>query len=1822
LDFWNFLNLTKYLFWLQEDPMAEKKNIDTFTKSLLMSFTLFISSDNIDDEAKNIMPLVVVESGGGHVYASTDNALTWQKQTRAPLGPGDWKAVVCTLDGSVAVADNGPTGHIYMTKDLKEWTQLDTIGGGWSTLACSVDMKWIAAVNNSERLYISDDYGGSWTIISTLDDVKDVAMSNDGKYMVATSVANGLFVSTDYGDTWVERASSSAWKTIGMSGDGMCIVAAETSGYIYVSYDVGITFIQRPLNPSGQGGWQDVALSKDGSTIVVIINGPSGNLLFVSKDFGNSWYQRGPEVPWASVSVNGNGNYMAAVAPGEYLYLSLDGGETWVPRSWKGNAIGVAFGGVSDKKIFQERDAPPTLMKTNIRMPTLTSAKSMQNQKYHIYLERYFLDCVWRDSENPDMKLTANSGTSKSDKIYVTFYVGDISENIRLLSQADRSTTGVDCDFTLHRASEQIGELASFYEYTSRDVFDSNYWFENQYTNQHGLYTNGPGFFVGILSAQAWLALQRVSSISVKMENNRSDSYKSPFWYRKFLTGVSIFNEETGKYDIVGNNTPSNKYFKQVAQITLTRLEQGPYTPSTLHTLSEPLHPELYEGDAGDIFGVSAPIHGTLNLMNSSKTEIVMQQVAFANTATNASVLENYVIPTGTKAANGDFLTHPIYAKSDFDTYTVSLANVASWTATSPTLTGAGNSEFLPFPNGQWRGSPLTSENTSLPGTKSAFPWERELSADQLQILDGALAYNASVHGSQVLPTENYLYMPAGDWNGPGRIGERSLQVDFGEPQRVNKLQLLFPKSQERWQPTRLNATIQRAWPSESSESFVDQYPAYWHQGFQHRSPYGNNDQNLMKHIHTLTQRSQFNGESGDMMLGSHTGNLVSTYSLKNTMNLTDVNVTVPVSGFNLPTIVDVPVMSNVITSEVQVGNVQTFQTSPNDVNPAFDFKRFEYGPFLQGATLSWLNRLEDSSSSSVIGLREMFRVALCPKYRSPNWTTESSQGFHFSSFKQWLDVPEAERALGGILQRYFPTAYSFLLSLPFWGAPQGMFEYTASSGNAASAFDQSIETSWEASGYSGAEFDGSNNYLGTTTTTYDSTNVAPGEWIQLKTPQAVLIHGFSITPFQPQSTLPLGFNQLDSSIYEILGYSTNTTDNPTAFLSPDYNSCRKFTMKTDDLLYDTAAGGAYIGSSILPDQRLFKYMNGSTPDYDPNGDDWTPVAGEWFRMWYNRPVRFKGFSLSTSNLRQAPAEVLVFCRNDDELNWHKRSHKVIDDWSRRPEILDDDVDGNPEGFTQWAVVVSKMKVNYCVEAPANIFAVYDSYLGREIRARVEQRPYPNIQDVANAVQDALNEEAGGLVEYFVEWNVSKFRIWNRATFVGLSQYGSPQFEQSYEFSILDTALARNMGVYEQPGESFYFVGSGTVQNYVINGLQNPPIIPTNKSPIDMTITFHEAGEEAEAEGEGQQLMEQDQPTRLRILGSNDGVQWNNLGTRSTRWRSRGDVLVLNPPPSNTKYQYFRFVVRATQQSTTVRIANLRLYARDYENPEYASTIVTGNHKVFDLDYLSPNERDERYGNCYDWLLKKFQLYQICKDSPLQDYLVKEEYYFAPNFDQKDNDSVYPVFNTYRPDYMSTAQKMVNPKFAEGRYAGLAVGYESTNRGYYAGNIVTSRDTSADRDHKCFSWRLCHQLFDFYSKGGTVSNIVKSATDDEASQKATFYKRFEKGMLTGVGLATPGAGYTNAVLGDIQVDLGSGATETRLKNSFLETATASVIPSFDASINGITYTSDLSSSTSSAFKVVVKDMFGKANIMQQTIASEKSPLYRKADFTLNFQVQS
>jgi hypothetical protein len=88
----------------------------------------------------------------------------------------------------------------------------------------------------SDYIYISSDYGQTWTPTASQRFWGSVVVSSSGQYLVASLNANSqLYFSSDYGKTWTPNgAPRNRWQAIAISSCGQYISAAVNSGYIYV----------------------------------------------------------------------------------------------------------------------------------------------------------------------------------------------------------------------------------------------------------------------------------------------------------------------------------------------------------------------------------------------------------------------------------------------------------------------------------------------------------------------------------------------------------------------------------------------------------------------------------------------------------------------------------------------------------------------------------------------------------------------------------------------------------------------------------------------------------------------------------------------------------------------------------------------------------------------------------------------------------------------------------------------------------------------------------------------------------------------------------------------------------------------------------------------------------------------------------------------------------------------------------------------------------------------------------------------------------------------------------------------------------------------------------------------------------------------------------------------------------------------------------------------------------------------------------------------------------------------------------------------------
>ncbi len=1405
------------------------------------------------------------------------------------------------------------------------------------------------------------------------------------------------------------------------------------------------------------------------------------------------------------------------------------------------------------KTSFMLEDDPPTEMAVRIVTPTTVVSTGSTNVEFMVYLESYFLNCVWRDSLDPRLQLTANSGTSVSNKIYCDFYVG----KRRLLRSASGLTaTGSSHDLVIRRVYSAVGELASFSYYTMEGAFDSNMWFENQYTNQSE-YFGKPGTFLGYMDPAAFNELTRNPIVTVKMVNNRTDDYRSPFWYNKFLTGVSYYDAARGIYDVTASGSVQNTiYYKTVSSLRVTTVG-GPYYPITFYTLANPFLSSLYTG-TGSIRNVSAPARGCINLTGLPGVLLTLIQHGFKGSIYNSSYLSRYSLSKGVLASDGYINSH-LFARDDAYTYRYSATDdvalsVSEWADRSATVTGAGRSKLLPFPNGSYRGSPLATHPVAAEGRRSPYPFEQKLDPAIYDLMECRGGYDGSM-ATKILPSHAYLYCPAGDWTDDGyHVSERSLQFDLGSEQYVNKLQLVFPKSEERWQPTGVNASLLRTYTSEQSSSDSDNYPSYWINGYQATAPYGSNDRGVMRHLHTLTQGQQFLGDVGVMKLAD--------FKFK----LSSLGQDDPIAYTNQPFQVTPPDYQDASVFRVKNSTVPTMSSDPNTINPAYDFARYEYGPFLQQPTVSWMKQLEEGTGDGV-----NYPVAVCRRYQIPSW--ERDRLYSFTSLQNWGYSDRAEKALGGRLKMYSDKAYSYEFCHPPYQPLPGKYTVTSSnSSEAVNLFDYDPSTYWESTAYDeNGEYTGREDISLMNTVRHLLPDQFPDgsvytEWIQVTLPGPATMHTMTLYPYTPTSTL--------SKVVRITPSSgvANVTDSGIYFESDSH--------------YSDVDG--YIGSGVTV--GLLD---------NPFERDERTFFGEHFTIEFNSLVRLNTFVYEGNINVYSPThdQLVLLGRDDPSDDWH-----IVPFNANVHSVLSVDHINNPNGgsysYRYYRFVVQLLPAYSVIEYPSNYLRVFDQRYGVEITAYIPTTAYrlDNIvlmQTLQDALTTAVRVAVGSSSpEYTVGYSTRSDGAFSISNVAGT------------KFYLLETDLALKLGFREfGPAYSSPLV-EGTQPNTLTRSSPKPCIMTVRVS--DDTVDYN--------------------PALTGLYGSNDQETWYGVSEIQAdnsydagAWTSSSDQMTACLDEQAYKYWRLAFI-KAQVNVGRVCLSRVRLTSLDYK---------TLNNSITTIDYPDYTEREKIYPSAYYWFFEKFNVYQIANGQPIQDYLVKEEYSFAPYFDQRDETSSFSytgntnsdAFSTYRPKYNTTAQKMIRKRFAQGRYVGIAPAYESVNRGYtkqYSG----IRDSSADRDHKVFAWRLCHQLYNFETTGGVLP-AGPQGTD------GAFVKRFEYGMLTTVGITSTGRNYTTDT---VQPNMGND-TETLLSGEDNRSMAATALSllndlsdptaPLDTVENTTTYhrTPPPYSVDSLGAKPLPATVQGSLTdtdqVYQRYVASTKTPLERAADFTLN-----
>ena len=245
--------------------------------------------------------------------------------------------------------------EVFATSTWGTPTETSSVGqstNDWYDSASSSSGEYQAAVTYNDGIYVSSDYGQTWTNETASDSYNDsdwygVAISATGQYQAADGYS-GIYVSSDYGQTWTNEASSDplssvSWDMISMSSSGQYLLASTDEEGIYVSSDYGQTW----TNEASSGPLSDIyiwkpAMSSSGQ-IMYVADYYAGDL-YQSTDYGQTWSQvqtglsiSDSDLYFIATSSSGQDIVMANYT-GD-VYSSSNAGQSWTDMT---NGTGIS----------------------------------------------------------------------------------------------------------------------------------------------------------------------------------------------------------------------------------------------------------------------------------------------------------------------------------------------------------------------------------------------------------------------------------------------------------------------------------------------------------------------------------------------------------------------------------------------------------------------------------------------------------------------------------------------------------------------------------------------------------------------------------------------------------------------------------------------------------------------------------------------------------------------------------------------------------------------------------------------------------------------------------------------------------------------------------------------------------------------------------------------------------------------------------------------------------------------------------------------------------------------------------------------------------------------------------------------------------------------------------------------------------------------------------------------------------------------------------------------------------------------------------------
>lgn len=247
-------------------------------------------------------------------------------------------SMCCSGTGNIVLVPKFSVGsHRISTNYGKTWSNVNIPTPYVYRCSASLDGKYILVNEAVGSLYMSSNYGSSFSYVSGVSSVYDVAVSATGKYIIVGTNNNTIKISSNSGASWISSSQTSSVSSVCMAIDGTVMYAASEH-IILKSVNYGANWVE--IFNNSDKTIRSICCSGDGQHLLICYTG--NNVLSISHDFGLTYSDVGESAEYYKIAMSSNGLSIAcSTTNSTTLYYSINGGQTWSQKTGMSSGNGA-----------------------------------------------------------------------------------------------------------------------------------------------------------------------------------------------------------------------------------------------------------------------------------------------------------------------------------------------------------------------------------------------------------------------------------------------------------------------------------------------------------------------------------------------------------------------------------------------------------------------------------------------------------------------------------------------------------------------------------------------------------------------------------------------------------------------------------------------------------------------------------------------------------------------------------------------------------------------------------------------------------------------------------------------------------------------------------------------------------------------------------------------------------------------------------------------------------------------------------------------------------------------------------------------------------------------------------------------------------------------------------------------------------------------------------------------------------------------------------------------------------------------------------------